>query len=191
MNIALFQWLGAGHAPNPQLLWFATLAAEGASWLCLALLAWVAWRKPAQRSYAMATLVAAAVAAIAAHALADALNFPRPFATGLSPSYIEHGARGSLPSAHASVMFTLALVLGLRPALRNVGLAVFAIALVTAWARIYVGVHFPLDIAAGFALAALITASFWVVSIAVHRFIVPLIARDDARSARTARSLGA
>lgn len=191
LNIALFQWLGAGHAPHPQLLWFATLAAEGASWLCLALLAWVAWRQTEQRSYAMATLVAAAVAALTAHALADALNLPRPFATGLSPSYIEHGARGSLPSAHASVMFTLALVLGLRPALRKVGWVVFAIALVTGWARVYVGVHFPLDIAAGFALAVLITASFWVLSIAVQRLVVPLIARDDARSTRAPGSLSA
>lgn len=191
LNIALFQWLAAGTAPNAQLLGFARLAAEGASWVCLALLAWAAWRQPTQRTYAMATLAAAAVAALAAHALAGALNLPRPFAAGLSPSYIEHGARGSLPSAHASVMFTVALVLCLRPALRKVGLAVFVIALVTAWARIYVGVHFPLDIAAGLALAAVVTALFWALSMAVRRFVVPLIARDDARSAPTPGSFSA
>lgn len=181
MNIALFQWLGAGHAPNAHLLGFASLVAGGASWLCLALLGEVAWRRPAQRAYALATLAAAAVAAIAAHALADALHMPRPFMAGLSSAYIEHGARGSLPSAHASVMFTVALVLGLRPALRKVGLAVFAIAIVTGWARIYVGVHFPLDIAAGLGLAVLVTALFWALSVAVRRFVVALIARDDAR----------
>lgn len=182
LNIALFQWLGAGHAPNAQLLSFASLVAGGASWLCLALLGGVAWRRPAQRTYAMATLAAAAVASIAAHALADALHMPRPFVAGLSPAYIEHGARGSLPSAHASVMFTVALVLCLRPTLRTLGLAVFAIALVTGWARIYVGVHFPLDIAAGLGLAALIVGLFWALSIAVRRFVIPLIARDDART---------
>ena len=54
-----------------------------------------------------------------AHALADAIGMPRPFMMGLSPAHIEHGARGSLPSAHASVMFTVALLLCLRPSLRG------------------------------------------------------------------------
>jgi undecaprenyl-diphosphatase len=186
VNISLFQWLGAGHAPDAHLLWLATLVAEGTSWLCLALLAVAAWRQPAQRGYAMATLAAVGAAALAAHALAQALNLPRPFVAGLSPNYIAHGARGSLPSAHASVMFTLALVLCLRPALRPLGLAVFAIALVTGWARIYVGAHFPFDVAAGLALAVVITALFWVLAIGVRRIVVPLIARDDARSAKPA-----
>ena len=186
VNISLFQWLGAGHAPDAHLLWLATLVAEGTSWLCLALLAVAAWRQPAQRGYAMATLAAIGAAALAAHALAQALNLPRPFVAGLSPNYIAHGARGSLPSAHASVMFTLALVLCLRPALRTLGLVVFAIALVTGWARIYVGVHFPFDIAAGLALAVVITALFWLLAIGVRRIVVPLIARDDARSAKPA-----
>ena len=179
VNHALFQWIGAGHAPHAQLLWFATLVAEGSSWVCLALLAWVAWRQPAQRAYAMATLAAAAVAALAAHALADALNMPRPFASGMSPSYIEHGARGSLPSTHASVMFTVALVMALRPALRSFGWAVFAVALVTGWARVYVGVHFPLDIVAGLVLAGVITGVFWSLHQLGRRFVAPLIARDS------------
>ena len=186
VNISLFQWLGAGHAPDAHLLWLATLVAEGTSWLCLALLAVAAWRQPAQRGYAMATLAAIGAAALAAHALAQSLNLPRPFVAGLSPNYIAHGARGSLPSAHASVMFTLALVLCLRPALRTLGLAVFAIALVTGWARIYVGAHFPFDVAAGLALAVVITALFWLLAIGVRRIVVPLIARDDARSAKPA-----
>lgn len=190
LNLALFQWIGAGYVPNAHLLWFATRVAEGSSWVCLALLAAVAWRQPAQRSYAMAALVATAVAAVAAHALANATKLPRPFFAGLSPSYIGHGARGSLPSAHAAVMFTLALVMLLRPGLRRMGLAVFAIALVTGWARIYVGVHFPLDIPAGLALAALITALFWGVSIGVRRFIGPLVAPDDPRTAPAASAFG-
>mgnify|MGYP003584438517 CR=1 FL=1 len=191
VNHALFQWIGAGHAPHAPLLCSARLVGEGSSCFCLALLGGVAWRRPAQRAYAMATLVAAAVAAVAAHALADALNMPRPFASGMSPSYIEHGARGSLPSTHASVMFTVALVMALRPALRNFGWAVFAVALLTGWARVYVGVHFPLDIAAGLALALVIAALFQALAFVVRRFIVPLIARDNARTAQAAGSFGA
>ena len=59
----------------------------------------------------------------------------------------------------------------------------FAIALVTGWARIYVGVHFPFDIVAGLALAVVITAVFWVLVRWRQRFILPRLARDGAETA--------
>lgn len=182
LNISLFQWLAAGNTPHPQLLWLATVIAEGASWTCVAIMGWVAWRLPPQRAYAAGTLVAAGVAALTAHALADAINLSRPFALGLSPAHIVHGARGSLPSAHASVMFTVALIFCMRPALRIAGLAMFAIAMVTGWARVYVGVHFPFDIVAGLLLAAAITAVFWVLVRWSQRFL-PRLVRDSAETA--------
>jgi undecaprenyl-diphosphatase len=182
LNIALFEWIGAGYAPDPQTLWFASTVAGRASWLCMALMGWAAWRRPAQRAYIVAILVAAACAAMLAHALADAIDMPRPFVAGLSPVLIAHGARGSLPSAHACVMFTVALGLVMRPALRDIGLLIAAIAVVTGWARIYVGVHFPLDIVAGLALACVIVALLWALGRLSRRFIVPLIARDDLRT---------
>ncbi|VTU28400.1 Putative undecaprenyl-diphosphatase YbjG [Variovorax sp. PBL-H6] len=182
LNIALFQILGAGHNPNPVLLWVASNVAQQASWLCVALMAWAAWHWPAQRLYVLASLFAAGVAALLAHELADAFAMPRPFMLGLSPAHIEHGARGSLPSAHATVMFTVGLVFCLRAPLRKIGLALLAVAALTGWARIYVGVHFPFDVLAGLLLAALITAAFWVVHRLGRRFIAPLITRNSLRA---------
>ena len=182
LNLALFQWIGAGYAPDPQTLWFASTVAGRASWLCMALMGWAAWRRPAQRAYLMAILVAAACAALLAHALADAIDMPRPFVLGLSPAHIAHGARGSLPSAHACVMFTVALGLLMRPALRDIGLLVAVIAVVTGWARIYVGVHFPLDIVAGAMLGGAIAAALWGLGRLTRRFLVPLVARDALRA---------
>jgi membrane-associated phospholipid phosphatase len=181
LNVALFEWIGAGYTPDPKTLYFASMVAGRASWLCMALMGWAAWRRPAQRAYVMAILVAAACAALLAHALADAIDMPRPFVLGLSPAHIAHGARGSLPSAHACVMFTVALGLLLRPALRDIGLLIAAIAVLTGWARIYVGVHFPLDIVAGLSLACVIAALLWALGRLNRRLILPLIARDDAR----------
>jgi membrane-associated phospholipid phosphatase len=77
---------------------------------------------------------------------------------GLSPEYLAHGARAGLPSTHATVMFTVAFMLIADPRLRAVGLAVLAIAVATAWARVYVGVHFPVDVAAGALLGACVAA---------------------------------
>ena len=178
LNIALFQWLGAGFHPQAQVLWFASHVAEGASWLCVALMAWAAWRHPSQRLYALAALLAAGAAALSAHALADVIGMPRPFMIGLSPPHIEHGIRGSLPSAHATVMFVIGLVFCLRAALRKTGIVLLAIALLTGWARVYVGVHFPFDIAAGLLLAIVITAVFWGLEHLGRRFVAPLFARS-------------
>ena len=182
LNLSLFQILGAGHSPDALLLWFATSVAQGASWVCVALMAWAAWRWPAQRLYALAALVTAAAASVLAHELAEAFAMPRPFVLGLSPAHIEHGIRGSLPSAHATVMFTVGLVFCLRPVLRKIGLAILAVAVLTGWARIYVGVHFPFDILAGLLLAGAIAAVFWGLQQLGRRFIAPLLARDDLRA---------
>ncbi|WP_076997883.1 phosphatase PAP2 family protein [Variovorax sp. KK3] len=183
LNIALFQAIAAGPTPDSQaLLWFAASVAEGTTWVCLALMGWVAWRQPAQRSYAMAALVAAAAASFIAQELAEVIGMPRPFVVGLSPAHIEHGIRGALPSAHATVMFTVGLVYCLRAATRKLGLAILAIAVLTGWARIYVGVHFPFDILAGLGLAIAMTGLFWLLKQLGQRLVAPLIARDDLRA---------
>jgi len=106
---------------------------------------------------------------------------------GLSPNYIAHGSRGSLPSAHATVMFTVALLCLLRPVLREVGAAIFAVAALTGWARIYVGAHFPADIAAGLLLAFVLATLFAGLVAGLHRLMArrgpPEMARRDSRSA--------
>jgi hypothetical protein len=93
--------------------------------------------------------------------------------TGLSPSHISHGERGGLPSTHAAVMFAVAFILLLHPALRMVGVGVAMLAAATAWSRIYLGIHFPLDIVAGAALGAAIAGAVGLAlaTVAGHRGI--------------------
>jgi membrane-associated phospholipid phosphatase len=159
LNLALFEFIGAGFAPHPLLLQLAAAIATGSSWLCVALLGWTALRRPPERFYVIAALLAAGVASVLAKQLAESIGMPRPFAIGLSPEHIAHGARAGLPSTHASVMFTTAFVLMLRRPLRDVGWIMAGIALATSWSRVYVGVHFPLDIAAGLLLGAAVAGA--------------------------------
>lgn len=160
LDLALFQWMAAGHDPTPWLLALARLAAVGGAWVTVGIMGWAAWRRPSLRSLVFTSLVASGAAVLLAHFIAASLNLPRPFVLGLSPAYIAHAARGSLPSAHATVMFTVAWMFLLRPQLRIPGLALFGVAAITGWARIYVGVHFPLDIAAGLLLGLLLAGVF-------------------------------
>lgn len=159
LNLALFEAIGAGFSPHPLLLQLAAGIATGSSWLCVALLGWTALRRPPERFYLIAALLAAAAASLLAKELAGAIGMPRPFAVGLSPEHIAHGARAGLPSTHASVMFTTAFVLMLHRPLRDMGWAMAGIAVVTSWARVYVGVHFPFDIVAGALLGAVLAGA--------------------------------
>jgi undecaprenyl-diphosphatase len=113
--------------------------------------------------------IAAGVASLLSHALAKHLGMPRPFVLDLTPAYIAHGASAAMPSTHACVMATVAFVLLCKPTLRPVGAVLLALAAATGWARIYVGVHFPFDIVAGFALAVVI-AGVCVAAIRVFRW---------------------
>lgn len=166
LNLLLFLWMAAGHAPCAWLVSVASAISVGGPWLCVGLLGWMAWLHSRERGYLVAVLGCAALASMSAHALAAELNLPRPFMVGLSPAYVAHGARGSLPSAHATVMFTVALLCLRRPTLRGVGKAIFATAALTGWARIHVGVHFPADIPAGLLLGLMVSAVF----AGVHHF---------------------
>lgn len=171
LNLALFQWLTAGAQPTPWVLSVASAFALWGSWLSAAIVAVALWRQPADRAYLCVVAAAAGLTSLLAHAIAMSLDVPRPFMAGLAPAYIAHGGRGSLPSTHAAVMFMVALAFLLRPPLRRMALPLLALAAVTGWARVYVGVHFPLDIVAGLLLGAMVAGAVALGRRLVHFFV--------------------
>ncbi|MEJ8850546.1 phosphatase PAP2 family protein [Variovorax rhizosphaerae] len=159
LNHQLFLWIGAGHSPNAALLWLAMQVVEVMPWIAAGAVVVAVWLRPTDRHYILAACLMAALASMLARELADVLKQPRPFMIGLSPMWIEHSARGSMPSTHASVMFTVALCFLYRPRLRAIGWILAGLALLTGWARVYVGVHFPLDVAVGALLGSVLAAA--------------------------------
>ena len=121
----------------------------GVAWLLLAVaLSGFAWRRPWLAVRTGATiLVAEAVSAGAK----DWLERERPPLRDPDPEpLVALPATSSFPSGHATVGFACATVLALSvPRLRW---PLFALAAVIALSRIYVGVHYPLDVLAGAAL---------------------------------------
>ncbi|MFT4268893.1 MAG: phosphatase PAP2 family protein [Xenophilus sp.] len=166
INLWLFMGMTAGATPPPWLLPPARALAVYGPWACMAVLGWIAWRRPHQRGHLVALLAMAGVTSMFSHAIADALGVQRPFALGLAPAHIPHGASAALPSTHAAVMGLAALGLAWQRELRRPACMAALVALLTGWARIYVGVHTPLDIAAGFGLScaamALLLGLQWV-----------------------------
>ncbi len=184
LNLALFQWISAGSHPTPWVLAVAIAFALWGSWLCAGIVAVTLWRQRADRAYLLVVSAVAGATSLLSHAIATALNVPRPFMAGFGPAYIEHASRGSLPSTHAAVMFMVALAFLLRPGLRRIGVPLLALAALTGWARVYVGVHFPVDIIAGLLLGAVVAGA-----IAIARwlflFFVPRTGRAPGDSPAT------
>jgi len=159
LNTTLFAIFGGGFHPHPDVLRVALALAVATSWACAALLFATACLRPESRMRILMVLLVAGLASLLSRELAAAAAMPRPFMVGMSPAHLEHGARAGLPSTHAAVMFTVAFMLMPERRLRAVGFAVLTMALITGWARVYVGVHFPLDVLAGAALGVCIAAA--------------------------------
>lgn len=168
-NQQMFAWIAAGYAPSTVLLTLARFLADGGGWLAFGGALWAMWRMPSKLGYLLCAVAVSGLAAMAAHALAAYINHPRPFMVGLSPAYVAHSARGSLPSAHSTVLWTLAFICLQSVDLRRLGLWVSACALATTWARVYTGIHFPLDILAGMGLGAAIAFVFGVARLVMLR----------------------
>lgn len=76
----------------------------------------------------------------------------RPFVLGIGQHFLDHASNPSFPSNHATIAFTFAF--GFLFWLRNwIGLLLFTPAFIIAWARIFLGIHWPLDIASAFLVA--------------------------------------
>jgi undecaprenyl-diphosphatase len=83
-------------------------------------------------------------------AIAALWYVPRPFQIGLGTQLMPHVPEASFPSDHATLMFCLSLAALRTRALRGWGAFGFGIAIAVAWARVFLGVHYPFDMVGGF-----------------------------------------
>ncbi|WP_459694277.1 phosphatase PAP2 family protein, partial [Achromobacter xylosoxidans] len=77
----------------------------------------------------------------------------RPFVLGLGHAFFAHKATASFPSNHTIIIATLAFTLIFDRRWAGWGYALLLLAAVVGLSRVYLGVHFPLDIAGGLLLA--------------------------------------
>lgn len=104
------------------------------------------------RRAALRACVVAAMALGTGQLIGLAWPHPRPFMIGLGHAWIAHAADASFPSDHVTVFSAVALSM-LLDGETVVGLTLLGAGASVAWARIYLGVHFPLDMVGAVALA--------------------------------------
>ncbi|HEY1043645.1 MAG TPA: phosphatase PAP2 family protein [Telluria sp.] len=158
INHSLFSLMHAGPDLGGMRLFMAVAMAE---WLIMLVpltlvLMWLRGT-PEVRAIALRAALAVALALLVNGMLAVVWFNERPFVLGLSENVLNHDADSSFPSDHATIMFTMAFVLFSCAPTRVIGAWLTVAALATALARVYVGVHFPLDMIGALLMALAVT----------------------------------
>ncbi|MCA9522162.1 MAG: phosphatase PAP2 family protein [Myxococcales bacterium] len=123
--------------------------------LVLPLLFWIERERFVALSLALGLTLA--VGGLSVQALKHTIDRPRPAQhfgerMRLAPGTPRH--RGSFPSGHANTVFAAATFLwAIR---RGLGGALFSVAFLVGFSRVYVGAHYPADVVAGAALGILV-----------------------------------
>jgi undecaprenyl-diphosphatase len=169
LNQTLFLLLNASAHPSIFMLGVAIFFAVYAIWAVPAVIG-IGWLRGNQSTRQM--LLQAVVSAVAGLLIGQIIalfwQHPRPFAMGLGHNFLAHVANTSFPSSHLTFIWSVAFSLAMHRGRRALGIALAVLGVPVAWARIYTGVHFPLDMA-GAALVAV--ASAWLTSHAMHWFM--------------------
>ncbi|KZC27033.1 hypothetical protein RHOFW510R12_35160 [Rhodanobacter sp. FW510-R12] len=155
-NVALFQHLHATSSSPHALIAVATVLAEWPLFVGAGVTGWQLLRQ--RDRLGMVRLIAAGGMALLIEALVSALAFhPRPFAVGFGPAWVTHTANNSMPSTHVTLTLIMAITLAMRRQ-RWTSLVVVVLATMLAWARVYVGIHWPADMV-GAALSAIVSVA--------------------------------
>jgi len=158
LNTTLFDLINAPVVPNGAVLAVALFLADKVIFLVAAALVW-GWARAGLRTRSKLFAVGlAAVLGLAINLVIAAFwQNPRPFALGVGNQFLPHAPDSSFPSDHATILFAVGFGLFAARAASVWSWLALILAVAVAWSRIYVGVHWPLDMA-GSLIVALMAA---------------------------------
>jgi undecaprenyl-diphosphatase len=154
VNRQLFLFLNAAPETPGWVIGLAKFIASGLIFLVPLLLAglWL-WGNDSRRSSALKAVFVMAISLGVNYLIGMLWYHPRPLALELGHTYSDHVLDASFPSDHATFFFAIGFSL-LQGKTRRFGWGVLLAGVLAGWARIFLGVHFPLDILGALVVAA-------------------------------------
>ncbi len=152
-NQSLFLWINAGVDTPSWAVDTAIVLADDLVYLIpVPLFVLWLWDDGARRNQAIKACLVTLLALGANQLIGLVWLHPRPFMIGLGHAWVPHSADSSFPSDHMTVFAGIGLTLLFSGAFR-LAAAVLTTGFAVAWARVFLGVHFPLDMVGAVAVA--------------------------------------
>ncbi len=172
-NHTLFLWLNAS-TPSTLAIYLGRVLANGLVYVFPLYVA-ISWlRTDAQgREALLQGVVAACIALLLSWLIGKLWFMPRPFVLGIGQQHLWHKPTASFPSNHLSFIWALCAGMALHQTRRKAACWLAVLGLPVAWARIYMGVHFPFDMV-GAALLSIIAA---LLSLPLKHSFIPVLRR--------------
>ncbi|EIL87748.1 MULTISPECIES: phosphatase PAP2 family protein [Rhodanobacteraceae] len=162
VDLRLFNAIHSPVPPSPAMLHVARVLADGPLILTALLLGWMLMvPRQSMRLIALKASGAAAAALLANLIIGLVWDRARPFVAGVGQAWVSHAATGSFPSDHLTVQWVVAGILLLNQCSRPWGIGIALLGLPMAWARIYLGVHYPGDMLGALGMGGLAMLSGW------------------------------
>jgi len=181
----LFMAINRFADTNPHL---DSLARIVASYMPLIFLGWLAFlwfsRGKSNRAIVLYSVAAAVLGLLLNFVITKVYFHPRPFMIPVGKLLIPHGPETSFPSDHTTFMLSIAIILLYFRESRIGGVALFLLGLAGGFARVFCGLHFPLDIAGSFGVALIATGLVYLLRHALAKINNSILRGYDALSHR-------
>lgn len=174
LNQSFFLFLNADKDASWAYVQTASFFAEAPQFI-LAMILVYAWLRDPARAWPVMVMIASSIAMAMVLSKIIGILHPveRPFVVGLGNQWLPHDTDPSFPSDHAALLFAIWGACVGRFGWRAIGWSALILGLVNGWARVTVGLHYPLDIVASLALGLLCGMTL--------RWSYSLLMRDDLR----------
>ncbi|MBE9401391.1 MAG: phosphatase PAP2 family protein [Acinetobacter sp.] len=153
LNLHLFEWFNASNHAHEMTIRFAIFIANDLFYIMLLFFGFY-WLRGnfAIKKQIVKAFIFTTVALLISQIISHSFYHPRPFVMEVGRTLIYHSPNGSFPSDHMLIFSTIAFSYFFSEK-RSLGIILILLAWLVAWSRVYLGVHFPLDMLGAFSLA--------------------------------------